>query len=61
LWLLGYEVLRIIFGPRREEEKGEWKNFHNEELHNFSSSPNNVSRIKSRKMRWVSYVVKMGR
>jgi hypothetical protein len=25
-------VLRIIFGPKREEVIGEWKKLHNEEL-----------------------------
>jgi hypothetical protein len=26
-------VLRKIFGPRRDEVKGRWRNLHNEELH----------------------------
>jgi hypothetical protein len=27
-------VLRRIFGPKRDEVKGEWRKLHNEELHN---------------------------
>jgi hypothetical protein len=30
-------VLRRIFGPKREEMTGGWKNLHNEELHNLNS------------------------
>jgi hypothetical protein len=27
------KVLRRIFGPKRNEVSGEWRKFHNEELH----------------------------
>ena len=50
-------VLRRIFGPRRDEETGEWRRLHNEEL--LYSSPNIVRVIKSR-MRWVRHVARMG-
>jgi hypothetical protein len=33
-------VLITIFGPKRDEVTGEWRKMHNEELHNFYSSPN---------------------
>jgi hypothetical protein len=33
---------------------------HNEELHNFYSSPNIITHIKSRRMRWAGYVARMG-
>jgi len=42
-------VLRRIFGPRREEETGEWRRLHNEELNDLYCSHNNVRAIKSRK------------
>jgi hypothetical protein len=29
-------VLRRIFGPKRDDVRGEWKKLHNEELHNFT-------------------------
>ena len=33
-------VLRKIFGPKREEVRGEWRRLHNEELYNTYSSQN---------------------
>jgi hypothetical protein len=33
---------------------------HNDELHNLYSSPNIVTVIKSRRMRWAGHVVRMG-
>jgi hypothetical protein len=53
-------VVRRIFGPKREEG-GSWKKFHNDELHNLYSSPNIVRVIKSRRMRWVGHVARMGK
>jgi hypothetical protein len=41
-------VLRRIFGPERDEVTGEWRKLHNEELHDFYSSPNIFRLIKSR-------------
>jgi hypothetical protein len=32
-------VLRRIFGPKRNEVTGGWRELHNEELHNLYSSP----------------------
>jgi hypothetical protein len=52
-------VLRRIFGPRREEE-GTWRELHNDELPSLYSSPNIVRVIKSRRMRWVGHVARMG-
>jgi hypothetical protein len=53
-------VLRRIFGPKREEVKGEWRKLHNRELHNLYSSPDIIRQIKSRRMRWAGYVARMG-
>ena len=52
-------VLRRIFGPRREEETGEWRRLHKEELNDLYSSPNIVRVIKSRRMRWAGHVERM--
>jgi hypothetical protein len=53
-------VLRRIFGPRRDELTGDWRKLHNEELHNLCSSPNIITMIKSRRMRWARHVARMG-
>jgi hypothetical protein len=45
-------VLRRIFGPKRDDETGDWRKLHNE-LYNLYSSPNIIRMIKSRRMRWV--------
>jgi hypothetical protein len=52
-------VLRRIFGPKREED-GSWRKLHNDELHSLYSSPNIVRVIKSRRIRWVGLVARMG-
>jgi hypothetical protein len=44
-------VLRRIFGPKRDEVTGGWRELYNEELHGLYSSPSIVRVIKARKMR----------
>jgi hypothetical protein len=53
-------VLRRIFGPKRDEVTVDRRKLHNEELHNLYSSPNIIRMIKSRRMRWVGHVARMG-
>jgi hypothetical protein len=53
-------VLRRIFGSTRDEVRGEWRKLHNMELNDLYSSPNIVRVIKSRIMRWVGHVARMG-
>jgi hypothetical protein len=53
-------MLRAVFGHKRNEVTGEWRKLHNEELNNLYSSPNIVRLIKSRRMRWVGHVARMG-
>jgi hypothetical protein len=45
--VFGNRVLRIIFGPKRDEVTGEWRKLHNEELHNLYSSPDIIRQVKA--------------
>ena len=54
-------VLRRIFGSKRDEVTGEWRKLHNEELNDLYCSPNFIRVIKSRRMRWVGHVARMGK
>jgi hypothetical protein len=53
-------VLRRIFRPKRDEVTGDWRKLNNKELHYFYSSPDIISQIKSRRMRWAGHVACMG-
>jgi hypothetical protein len=37
------KVLKKIFGTKRKEEVGKWRNMHTEELRNLYSSPNIIN------------------
>jgi hypothetical protein len=54
-------VLRrlLVFGPKRDKVKWEWRKLYNEELHDLFSSPTVVVVIKSRRMRCVGHVALM--
>jgi hypothetical protein len=52
-------VLRRIYALKREED-GSWRKLHNDELHSLYSLSNIVRVIKSRRMRWVGHVARMG-
>jgi hypothetical protein len=54
-------VLKRIFGPKRDDGTGDWRKLHNEELHNLYSSPNIITMIKLRRMRWAEHVARTGR
>jgi hypothetical protein len=55
-------VLRRIFGPKRDEVTGEWRNLQNEELRDLYSMPSIISRIiKSRRMRWTGHAARIGK
>ena len=53
-------VLRRIFGSKRDEVTREWRKLHNEELNDLYSSSDIFRVIKSRRMRWVGHVARMG-
>jgi hypothetical protein len=49
-----------IFGSKRGKTIEDWKNLHNEVLHNFSTSTNFVWLIKSWRIRWAGHLACMG-
>jgi hypothetical protein len=51
-------ALRIIFGPKRDEGAGEWRN---KELNDMYFSPNITRVIKSRRMKWTGHVARVGK
>jgi hypothetical protein len=54
------KVLRSTFGPKRDEVAGGWRKLHNEELRDLYSLSSIIRIIKSRRMRLVRYVARMG-
>jgi hypothetical protein len=53
-------VLRRIFGPKRDEATGGWRNLRNEDLHNLYSPPHITRMVKPRMMRWAEHLARMG-
>jgi hypothetical protein len=53
-------MLRRIFGPKKDKVTGEWRRLHNQELNDLYSSPNCIRVTKSRRMKWVGHVARMG-
>jgi hypothetical protein len=53
-------VLRRIFGPKKDEVTGECRKLHNEKLHDLYSSPSMLRIKKSKRMKWVGHVARMG-
>jgi hypothetical protein len=39
--------------------RGEWRKLHNEEFHDFYSSPSIIRIMNSKRMRWVGHVARM--
>jgi hypothetical protein len=54
------KMLRRIFGSSRDEVIGGWRKLHNEELHNLYCSPSIIIMIKSRRIRLVGHVARIG-
>jgi hypothetical protein len=53
------KVLRRIFGPKRDEVTGGWRELHNEELRDLYSLPSIIRIIMSRRVRWAGHVARM--
>jgi hypothetical protein len=54
-------MLKMIFGPKRDEVTEEWRKLHNEELRDLYSSPSIIRIIKSRKICLAGHVARMGK
>jgi len=60
LRLFENRVLKIIFGPKRDEVTENRRKLQSEEHNELYSSPNIIRVIKSRRMRWAGHVARMG-
>jgi hypothetical protein len=58
--VLENRTLRRIYGPKRDEVRGECRRIHKEELNDMYSSPNFIRVIKSRRIGWAGHVACMG-
>jgi hypothetical protein len=45
-------MLKIIFGPKTDEVRGEWRKLHNEEHNDLYFSPIIARVVKSRRIIW---------
>jgi hypothetical protein len=55
------KVLWRICGPKTDEVTGEWRKLHNEELHKLYSYSIIIKQIKSKILRWVGHMARMGK
>jgi hypothetical protein len=53
-------VLRKVFGPKKEEVKGNCGKLHNVELYDLCSLTNIVHVIQPARMRWTGHVARVG-
>jgi hypothetical protein len=60
LWVVESRVLKVMIGPKREEEKGDWRKLHNRELLDLYPSPNIINVIKPSRIIWAGYIARMG-
>jgi hypothetical protein len=56
-----HRVLRGICGPKRDGGAREWRKLYKEGLNDLYSSPNIMRATKSKRMRWVGNIARMGR
>jgi hypothetical protein len=53
-------VLKKLFGPKMDEVTRKHRRLRNEELYDLCSSTSIIRVIKSRRMRWVGHMARMG-
>jgi hypothetical protein len=54
-------VLRVTFGPRKEDVRGRWRMLQKEELHDLYCLPDFIRVMKSSRMRWEWHIARMGK
>ena len=59
LLVFEHGILRRIYGNERDEETGEWRWRHNQELRDISQLPPITSFIRSQRLRWAGHVARM--
>ena len=54
------KVLRKIYGPKRDDQTGEWRRPHNDELLHLYGKPDIIRIVKCRRLRCAGHVTRMG-
>ena len=54
------KFLSKIFGPKRDDQIGEWRRLHNGELYDLYGKPDIIRIVMSCKLRWTGHVTRMG-
>jgi hypothetical protein len=49
-----------MFGPQKDEETGDWRELHNEELYSVYCSPSTIMMIERRSVKWTEHVTYVG-
>jgi hypothetical protein len=49
-------VFKRIFGQKRDDVTGRWRQLHNEKLHDLYSSPSIFRMVRSRRIGWTERV-----
>jgi hypothetical protein len=60
-WECQNRAMRKTSGPKRDDVTVEWKGQYNEGLYGSYFAPNVIRAIKSRRMRWLGHVARVGR
>jgi hypothetical protein len=56
LMMFENRIMRKLFGLKKNERIGSWRELHNEELHYLYFSPSIIRMIKSKRIIWAGHV-----